>query len=180
MHDEVPLYWRRSLSGCLAASALVVTAFMRSCHQKDPINRVTTSALVAKRRFSNGDGINTKQVQKHNQYSTYAIGSIRATYQKYPGIGPVLPAMGYGPDMIEELERRTINVADANMVLVGTPIDLGRFRRLNKPRAARPLRLGGDHARHPGRPAARPFPQALTRTMGRRRRAGEPRLSVPR
>jgi predicted GTPase len=61
----------------------------------------------------------------------YAVGSIRATYEQYPGIGPVLPAMGYGPDMVEELEQ-TINAADADVVLVGTPIDLGRFLRLNK------------------------------------------------
>jgi predicted GTPase len=62
----------------------------------------------------------------------YAVGSIRATYEQYPGIGPVLPAMGYGPDMIAELEQ-TINAADADAVVVGTPIDLGRFLRLNKP-----------------------------------------------
>lgn len=60
-----------------------------------------------------------------------AVGTIRETYQKYPELGPVLPAMGYGPDMIRELEQ-TINGIDADLVLVGTPIDLGRFLKINK------------------------------------------------
>lgn len=62
----------------------------------------------------------------------YAIGSIREVYGQYPSLGPVLPAMGYGSAMIEELER-TINAADVDLVLVGTPIDLGRFLTINKP-----------------------------------------------
>jgi predicted GTPase len=62
----------------------------------------------------------------------YAIGSIRETYQQYPGMGPVLPAMGYSRRMIQELEQ-TINNADADLVVVGTPIDLGRFLTINKP-----------------------------------------------
>lgn len=62
----------------------------------------------------------------------YAVGSIRETYHKFPGIGPVLPAMGYGQQMIHELEQ-TINNAEADVVIVGTPIDLGRFLKINKP-----------------------------------------------
>jgi predicted GTPase len=62
----------------------------------------------------------------------YAVGSIRDTYRQYPSIGPVLPAMGYGQPMIHELEQ-TINQADADLVIVGTPIDLGRFLTINKP-----------------------------------------------
>ncbi len=62
----------------------------------------------------------------------WAVGSLRDTYQAFPSIGPVLPAMGYGEVMIHELEQ-TLNSADAEVVLVGTPIDLGRFLRLNKP-----------------------------------------------
>jgi predicted GTPase len=62
----------------------------------------------------------------------FAVGSIRETYRSFPGIGPVLPAMGYGPEMIHELET-TINQAGADLVLVGTPIDLGRFLRIDKP-----------------------------------------------
>jgi predicted GTPase len=62
----------------------------------------------------------------------YAVGSIRDTYRRFPGIGPVLPAMGYSKQMIHELEQ-TINNADADLVITGTPIDLGRFLKINKP-----------------------------------------------
>jgi predicted GTPase len=62
----------------------------------------------------------------------WAVGSMRDVYDRYPGIGPVLPAMGYGATMIRELEQ-TINSADVDMVIVGTPINLQRFLRINKP-----------------------------------------------
>ena len=62
----------------------------------------------------------------------YAMGSIAATYAKYPKTGNVLPAMGYGERQMRELER-TINRAEADLVLIGTPIDLGRLLKLNKP-----------------------------------------------
>jgi predicted GTPase len=62
----------------------------------------------------------------------YAVGSIRETYRQFPGIGPVLPAMGYGGQMILELEQ-TINNTESDLVIVGTPIDLGRFLNINKP-----------------------------------------------
>jgi predicted GTPase len=62
----------------------------------------------------------------------YAVGSIAATYQKYPTTGAVLPAMGYGDLQVHELEQ-TINKAQADLVIIGTPIDLGRILKLNKP-----------------------------------------------
>jgi predicted GTPase len=62
----------------------------------------------------------------------YAVGSIKATYEKYPTTGDVLPAMGYGEAQMHELET-TINAADVDLVLIGTPIDLGRLLKLNKP-----------------------------------------------
>ncbi|HNB52883.1 MAG TPA: cyclic 2,3-diphosphoglycerate synthase [Anaerolineales bacterium] len=62
----------------------------------------------------------------------YAVGSIAATYAKYPTTGAVLPAMGYGDQMMKELEA-TINAADVDMVIIGTPIDLGRLLKINKP-----------------------------------------------
>jgi len=62
----------------------------------------------------------------------YAVGTIHAAYAAYPHIGPVLPALGYGPAMLHDLEQ-TLNAAEADLVLVGTPIDPGRFLRLNKP-----------------------------------------------
>ena len=54
------------------------------------------------------------------------------TYQKYPTTGDVLPAMGYGDAQIKELEK-TINNAEVDLVIIGTPIDLGRLMKINKP-----------------------------------------------
>ena len=62
----------------------------------------------------------------------YAVGSIRDTYAKYPTTGAVLPAMGYGEAQIRELEE-TINSADADLVIIGTPIDLRRVMKIDKP-----------------------------------------------
>lgn len=62
----------------------------------------------------------------------FAVGSIAATYAKYPTTGAILPAMGYGEKQTRELEE-TINKADVDMVVIGTPIDLSRVVRMNKP-----------------------------------------------
>jgi predicted GTPase len=62
----------------------------------------------------------------------YAVGTILETYRKYPTTGVVLPAMGYGDEMIAELEE-TANRTQADLVLIGTPIDLGQLVRFNKP-----------------------------------------------
>lgn len=61
----------------------------------------------------------------------YAIGTIKDTYTKYPGIGILLPAMGYGEKQIQELED-TINAVDCDIVIIGTPIDLSRIIKINK------------------------------------------------
>ena len=62
----------------------------------------------------------------------FAVGSIIKTYEKYPTTGNVLPAMGYGEKQMQELEQ-TINNADVDLVIVGTPIDLGRILKIDKP-----------------------------------------------
>ena len=62
----------------------------------------------------------------------YAVGSIRETFRKYPHIGALLPAVGYGKEQIRELEE-TINATPCDSVVIGTPIDLRRVLRLNKP-----------------------------------------------
>lgn len=61
-----------------------------------------------------------------------AVGSIRDTFAKYPHLAEVLPAMGYDKQQIAELEQ-TINATDCDLVLIGTPIDLGALMRINKP-----------------------------------------------
>jgi predicted GTPase len=62
----------------------------------------------------------------------FAVGSIKETFWKYPTTGNVLPAMGYGEEMVRELEQ-TIENADADMVIIGTPIDLTRVLNITKP-----------------------------------------------
>ncbi len=62
----------------------------------------------------------------------YAAGSIQATYQKYPTTGPVLPAMGYGQEQMKELEE-TINATPCDLVLIGTPINLGKLLEIDHP-----------------------------------------------
>ena len=62
----------------------------------------------------------------------YAVGSIRETFESYPQIGPLLPAMGYGPEQIRDLQE-TINATPCELVLIATPIDLRRVLRLNRP-----------------------------------------------
>jgi len=64
----------------------------------------------------------------------FAVGSIRRTYEKYPHIGFVLPAMGYGARQIRELEQ-TIEKTPCDSVVLGTPIDLRRIMKITKPAA---------------------------------------------
>jgi predicted GTPase len=56
----------------------------------------------------------------------YAVGSIADTLAAYPGIGPLLPAMGYGQHQVGELQA-TIDAADCDVVVAGTPVDLNRI-----------------------------------------------------
>lgn len=62
----------------------------------------------------------------------YAVGSIRGTYENYPHLTSLLPAMGYSVIQRHELEE-TINRVPCDLVLVATPIDLGHLIKLNKP-----------------------------------------------
>ena len=62
----------------------------------------------------------------------FAVGSIAATYEKYPAIGNVLPAMGYGDEQLAELAQ-TIDASDAEIVVTGTPMDLGRLITVHQP-----------------------------------------------
>ena len=62
----------------------------------------------------------------------FAVRSIKETFNKYPDINNLLPAMGYDRKQILELEE-TINQTDCDIVITGTPIDLGRIIKINKP-----------------------------------------------
>jgi predicted GTPase len=62
----------------------------------------------------------------------HAVGTIKATFEKYPNAGAILPAMGYGEVQVRELEE-TINNTPADVVVEGTPIELSRIITINKP-----------------------------------------------
>ncbi len=81
------------------------------------------AGFVAARRFGAGEIVDPRP---------FAVGSIKATYEKYPNTGIILPAMGYGDAMMRDLEE-TINKMDVDVVVSGTPIDLTRVIKINKP-----------------------------------------------
>jgi len=62
----------------------------------------------------------------------YTVKTISDTFKKYPNIGILLPAMGYGPAQMKDLEN-TINKTECDSVVIGTPIDLSRYIKINKP-----------------------------------------------
>ena len=78
---------------------------------------------VAARRFGAAEIVDPRP---------FAVGTIIDTYNKYPTTGNVLPAMGYGEKQIQELEQ-TIRNADVGLVVIGTPIDLSRVLKIDKP-----------------------------------------------
>jgi len=62
---------------------------------------------------------------------SYAVGSIKAVYERYPHLGSVLPTMGYSEAQIAEL-KATIDAVPCDVVLIGTPIDLRRVMEIHK------------------------------------------------
>ncbi len=62
----------------------------------------------------------------------FAVGKLAETYEIYPNIGTLLPAMGYSAEQLKDLET-TINSADCDAVIIGTPIDLNRIIDIKKP-----------------------------------------------
>jgi predicted GTPase len=81
------------------------------------------AGVVAARKFGASEIVDPRP---------YLVGSLRDTFAAYPEIGAVLPAMGYGQRQIADLEA-TIDAADCDVVIIGTPIDLGRLLAIDKP-----------------------------------------------
>lgn len=81
------------------------------------------AGFVAARRFGAAEIVDPRP---------FAVKSIAATYAKYPKTGPILPAMGYGEAQMKDLET-TINASNADLIIIGTPIDLGKLIKMNKP-----------------------------------------------
>jgi predicted GTPase len=81
------------------------------------------AGTVAARRFGAAELVDPRP---------YIVGKIGETYEKYPYIGTLLPAMGYGEEQMKDLET-TINNTKCDTVVIGTPINLGRFIKIDKP-----------------------------------------------
>jgi predicted GTPase len=62
----------------------------------------------------------------------YTVGKLKDTFETYPEIGVLLPAMGYGEEQLKDLEA-TIEATECDSVVIGTPIDLNRIIKINKP-----------------------------------------------
>jgi len=75
------------------------------------------AGMIAAQRFGASEIIDPRP---------YTVASITATYQKYPKIGPLLPAMGYGDKQVADLQE-TVNRVDCDGIVIGTPIDLTRL-----------------------------------------------------
>ncbi|MCK5071815.1 MAG: hypothetical protein KAQ98_00200 [Bacteriovoracaceae bacterium] len=72
-------------------------------------------------------------------------GRIDETFKKYPDIGTLLPAMGYGDEQMKDLES-AINNTDCDLVIIGTPIDLGKIIKIEKPHVRVTYELGDEAA----------------------------------
>lgn len=81
------------------------------------------AGVVAAKRFGALDLVDPRP---------YIVGKIIDTFETYPDIGTLLPAMGYGKEQMKDLEK-TINNTECDSVVIGTPINLARFIKINKP-----------------------------------------------
>jgi predicted GTPase len=81
------------------------------------------AGVLAARRFGAAEIIDPRP---------YTVDSISATYRKYPKIGHLLPAMGYGEKQLRDLQK-TVDKVDCDAVVIGTPIDLGRLLKFKVP-----------------------------------------------
>lgn len=81
------------------------------------------AGIVAARKFQAAEIVDPRP---------YVVGKLADTFRKYPGIGPLLPAMGYGEEQTADL-KATIDRTECDTVVIATPIDLNRVIRIGKP-----------------------------------------------
>lgn len=81
------------------------------------------AGIIAARKFGAAELIDPRP---------FTVGKMSETFEKYPNIGTLLPAMGYGDQQLKDLET-TINNTDCDSVVIGTPIDLNRIIKIKKP-----------------------------------------------
>ena len=94
--------------------------------RRDEVRRRHVAARAARRRARSSTRARSRSARS------------RPTFDKYPEIGPLLPAMGYSPEQMADLEE-TINASGADVVVIGTPIDLRRVVDLEDPGHPGPL-----------------------------------------
>ncbi|GAJ02001.1 unnamed protein product, partial [marine sediment metagenome] len=80
------------------------------------------AGIVAAMRFGAGEIIDPRP---------WLVGSMAETFEKYPEIGTLLPAMGYFDQQLKDMEE-TINAVDCDVVVSATPIDISRLIKINK------------------------------------------------
>jgi predicted GTPase len=81
------------------------------------------AAVVAARKYGAAEIVDPRP---------FTTGRLTQTFEQYPEIGKLLPAMGYGPEQVKDLEK-TIKKTDCDSVIIGTPIDLNRVVKIDKP-----------------------------------------------
>lgn len=81
------------------------------------------AGIIAARKFGAAELVDPRP---------FTVGKLSETFEKYPNIGTLLPAMGYGAQQLKDLET-TINNTDCDSVVIGTPIDLNRIINIKKP-----------------------------------------------
>lgn len=81
------------------------------------------AGVLASRKFGAKELVNPRP---------YAVGSIKRTFDAYPHVADLLPAMGYGQEQMSELEE-TIQKADCDLVVIATPVDLSRIVKIRQP-----------------------------------------------
>jgi predicted GTPase len=81
------------------------------------------AAMVAAQRFGASELVDPRP---------YIVGRLKETFETYPDIGVLLPAMGYGEQQVKDLEA-TVENTECDSVIIGTPIDLNRVIKINKP-----------------------------------------------
>ena len=86
-------------------------------------NMTFGAGVIAARRYGAAEMVDPRP---------YLVGSIKNTFEAYPKIGKVLPAMGYGEQQVKDLEA-TIDACDCDVVVSATPIDLTRLVKIHKP-----------------------------------------------
>lgn len=81
------------------------------------------AGVIAAEKFGAGELVDPRD---------WAKGEIWEAFEKYPDIGTLLPALGYGDKQVKDLQK-TINAIPCDSVVIGTPIDLTRVLKINKP-----------------------------------------------